>query len=227
MTQALASVDGTLTSLINSSNTNFAAISSQAANLEQALTLLPPTLQETTQTLGKAQAFANQSTIALRGLLPFAHAFGPALHAATPLFKDTTPVIKNQLRPFSVAIQPLAKILSPAAAKLNVATPPLTRSVQVLNALFNTLAYQQPGGSQQGYLFWGSWLSHNALTLTGLQDAQGADHPGSVHGDVRRSCSCSRSVSRTRIRRSKPILALLNAPDWSTISSPLCPPVLP
>ena len=119
------------------------------------------------------QAFANASTPTLNALLPFAHAFGPALSASTSLFKDTTPVIKNQLRPYSVAVQPVAKALAPAAAKLRVATPPLTRSVSVLNSLFNTLAYQ-PHGSEQGYLFWGSWLSHIAQSLTNLQDAQGS-----------------------------------------------------
>ncbi len=50
--------------------------------------------------------------------------------------------------------------------------PPLTRSIGVINTLFNTLAYQ-PSGSEQGYLFWGSWLAHIAATLTDLQDAQG------------------------------------------------------
>jgi phospholipid/cholesterol/gamma-HCH transport system substrate-binding protein len=222
VTQALASVDGTLTSLINSSNTNFAAISSQAQNLEQALTLLPPTLQETTQTLGKAQAFAKQSTIALTGLLPFAHAFGPALQAATPLFKDTTPVIKNQLRPYAVALQPLAKILSPASAKLKVATPALTRSVQVLNALFNELAYQ-PKGSKQGYLFWGSWLAHNALSLTTLQDSQGAMVRGLFMGTCTQLQLFEVGLASSNPAL-KPLLAFLNAPDWSQIGGQFCPP---
>lgn len=225
VTQALASVDGTLTSLINSSNTNFAAISSQDANLEQALTLLPPTLQETTQTLGKAQAFANQSTVALKGLLPFAHAFGPALQAATPLFKDTTPVIKNQLRPFSVAIQPLAQILNPASAKLRVATPALTRSVGVLNALFNELGYQ-PKGSKQGYLFWGSWLAHNALSLTNLQDAQGALVRGLFMGTCTQLQLFEVGLANSNPAL-KPLLAFLNAPDWSKIGGQFCPPAPP
>ncbi len=86
VTQALGSVDGRLTSLINSSNTNFAAISSQDVNLEQALTLLPGTLQQTTQTLGKVQAFANQSTPALRGLVPVrARVWTRAGRCAAPL----------------------------------------------------------------------------------------------------------------------------------------------
>jgi phospholipid/cholesterol/gamma-HCH transport system substrate-binding protein len=221
VTQALGSVDGTLTSLINSSNKNFAAISSQDANLEQALTLLPGTLAQTTETLGKVQAFANQSTPALRGLVPFAHAFGPALAAARPLFRDTTPVIKNQLRPYSVAVQPVARALSPASAKLRVATPPLTRSLSVLNALFNELAYQ-PHGSEQGYLFWGSWLSHIVQSLANLQDAHGS----MVRGLFMGTCSQLQlfEVGLANANPAlKPLLALLNAPDWSKIGGQFCP----
>jgi phospholipid/cholesterol/gamma-HCH transport system substrate-binding protein len=228
VTQALGGVDGRLTSLINSSNTNFAAISSQDANLEDALTLLPGTLQQTTETLGKVQAFANQSTPALHGLVPFAHAFGPALRAATPLFRDTTPVIKNQLRPFSVAIQPLARILAPASAKLNVATPPLTRSVKVLNALFNTLAYQ-PRGSEQGYLFWGSWLAHNALSLTNIQDAHGPIVRGLFMGtcDQLNLFEVGLVTSDPAL---KPLITLLNAPsgpDLLAANTPYCTRLVP
>jgi phospholipid/cholesterol/gamma-HCH transport system substrate-binding protein len=221
VTQALGSVDGTLTSLINSSNKNFAAISSQDVNLEQALTLLPGTLVQTTQTLGKVQAFANQSTPALRGLVPFAHAFGPALAAARPLFRDTTPVIQNQLRPYSVAVQPLARVLSPASAKLRAATPPLTRSVSVLNALFNTLAYQ-PHGAEQGYLFWGSWLSHIAQSLTNLQDAHGSMVRGLFMGSCTQLQLFEVGLANANPAL-KPLLALLNAPDWSKIGGPFCP----
>jgi phospholipid/cholesterol/gamma-HCH transport system substrate-binding protein len=221
VTRALGSVDGTLTSLINSSNKNFAAISSQDVKLQQALTLLPGTLAQTTQTLGKVQAFANQSTPALRGLVPFAHAFGPALAAARPLFRDTTPVIKNQLRPYSVAVQPVARALSPAAAKLRVATPPLTRSVSVLNALFNTLAYQ-PHGSQQGYLFWGSWLSHIAQSLTNLQDAHGPMVRGLFMGTCGELQLFEVGLANANPAL-KPLLALLNAPDWSKIGGRFCP----
>ena len=53
---ALGGVDGQLASLIESSNTNFAAISSQDANLEAGLALLPGTLNQTNQTLGKERA---------------------------------------------------------------------------------------------------------------------------------------------------------------------------
>ena len=61
MATALGGVDGQLASLIASSNTNFSAIASQDANLEAGLTLLPGTLTQTNQTLGKVQSFAARS----------------------------------------------------------------------------------------------------------------------------------------------------------------------
>lgn len=209
---SLGGVDTQLTSLINSSNTNFSAISSQDANLQAGLTLLPGTLQTTSQTLGKVQAFANQSTQTLPKLLPFAHALGPALQASQPLFHDTTPVIQNQLIPFTRAVRPLARTLAPAGADLAKATPHLVNSVGVLNTLFNTLAYQPPG--QQGYLFWGSWLSHIAASLTNTQDAHGAI----VRGIFMAPCETLDLLEQSIAPGNPPLgalLSLLNAPDSS------------
>jgi phospholipid/cholesterol/gamma-HCH transport system substrate-binding protein len=221
VTRALGGVDGQLTSLIKSSNTNFQAISSQDAALESGLSLLPGTLQETSTTLTKVTAFSNASATALHGLLPFAHAFAPALAAARPLFNDTTSVIKNQLRPFAVGVQPVARVLAPATADLAVATPKLADSIAVLNDLFNTLAYQ-PKGSEQGYLFWGSWLSHIAASLADQQDAQGPI----VRGIFMASCS-ELNLFEVALTQSDPALGplvdLLDAPDWATIKSTFCP----
>jgi phospholipid/cholesterol/gamma-HCH transport system substrate-binding protein len=217
---ALGSVETELTSLINSSNTNFRAIASQAGNLQTALTLFPATLQQSTETFGKLKGFATQSGLAARNLLPFAHALAPALIASRPLFSDTTPVIQNQLRPFAVAVQPVANVLAPAATQLARATPPLARSVGVLNALLNTLAYQPRG--EPGYLYWGSWLSHIANSLTSQADAQGA----TVRGIFMATCG-ELNLFEVTLSQSTPaignLLALLNAPDWSTIKSPFCP----
>ncbi len=219
---SLGSVEGQLTSLINASNTNFAAISSESAQLQTALTLLPGTLQQSADTFRKLKGFATQSGLAAQRLLPFAHALAPALIATRPLFRDTTPVIEAQLRPFVVAVKPVAQVLAPAAESLAKATPPLNRSVGVLNKLFNTLAYQPPG-SEQGYLFWGSWLSHIADSLTAQQDAQGA----TVRGIFMATCPELNLLEVTIQQGSPsigPLLDLLNAPDWSTIKSPFCPP---
>jgi phospholipid/cholesterol/gamma-HCH transport system substrate-binding protein len=220
VTRALGGVDGQLSQLIEASNTNFRAISSQDAALESALTLLPGTLQETSDTLTKVTAFSNASATALHGLLPFAHAFAPALEAARPLFLDTVSTIKNQLRPFAVGVQPVARVLAPASAKLAVATPKLADSIGVLNDLFNTLAYTAKG--QQSYLFWGSWLSHIAASLTDTQDSQGSQ----VRGVLVATCSELQLFEVDLVNANPalgPLLDLLNPPDWSTIKSKFCP----
>jgi phospholipid/cholesterol/gamma-HCH transport system substrate-binding protein len=219
---SLGSVQSDLTSLIDSSNTDFAAISSQAANLRSALTLLPGTLQQSTTTFGKLRSFAVQSGAALTHLQPFARALAPALISVRPLLRDTTPVIRDQLRPFAVAIAPVANALAPAATRLAQATPPLARSLGVLNTLFNTLAYQ-PAGGAPGYLFWGAWLAHIADSLTTLQDTHGP----TVRGTFMATCGVLNLLETTIQAGSPsigPLLDLLNAPDWSKINSPSCPP---
>jgi hypothetical protein len=112
-------------------------------------------------------------------------------------------------------VRPVARILRPAAAALAASTPPLAHSFKVLNALFNELAYQ-PKGGEQGYLFWGSWLSHIAASLAGQQDAQGPVLRGTFMG------ACSElQLFEVTLAKSTPaignLLALLNAPDWSTL----------
>jgi hypothetical protein len=119
----------------------------------------------------------------------------------------------------------VAKALKPAATELSKAVPPLTQSVGVINALFNTLAYQ-PSGGEQGYLFWGSWLAHIAASLTNLQDAHGP----TVRGIFMASCR-QLNLLETTIQAGSPSIAplldLLNAPDYRQIQSPYCPPALP
>ena len=215
VTQALGGVDRQLTSLINSSNTNFKAISSQDVQLEQALALFPGTLRESITAFGKLGRFAHASGTANQRLLPFAHALAPALKASRPLFSDTAPVIKNQLRPFATAVQPVARLLAPASASLAKATPPLTRAFGVLNTLFNTLAYK-PGHGEQSYLFWGSWLAHNVDELSRLQDAQGP----TLQGEFMGVCSELQLLEGPILAGSPsvgPLLDLLNAPNWQKL----------
>jgi phospholipid/cholesterol/gamma-HCH transport system substrate-binding protein len=215
VTTSIGSVGTQLTSLIDSSNTNFRALASQSSQIQDALNLLPGTLQQSAVTFDKLRAFGAASASSSSKLIPWAHALAPALIALRPLFRETTPVIQNQLRPFSVAVQPVAKVLAPASAALARATPPLAHSIQVLNALFNTLAYQPRGGGQ-GYLFWSSWLSHIAASLTSQQDAQGPI----VRGTFMAACS-ELNLFETSLEQSVPaignLLALLNAPDWSKL----------
>jgi phospholipid/cholesterol/gamma-HCH transport system substrate-binding protein len=210
VTNAFGGVEGQLASLISASDTNFAAISANDAQLEQTLTEFPPTLQESITTLNKVRGFATASTTTLQQLQPFARNLGPALKASRPLFHDTTPVIANQLRPFSTAVQPLARTLAAGAPKLKATIPALTSSISVLNTLFNELAHK--AGGQQSYLFWGAWLAHNADSLVSAQDANGSVLQGIFMG----TCAELNFFENQLQPNSEPlgvILDLLNAPD--------------
>jgi phospholipid/cholesterol/gamma-HCH transport system substrate-binding protein len=212
---ALGDVEGRLASLISTSDTNFAAIAANDAQLETALEQFPGTLRQTATTLRKVRAFATASTTTLHALVPFARNLGPALRASRPLLRDTTPVIAHQLRPFSVAVQPLARTLAPAARSLTATVPELTSSIGVLNTLFNTLAYQ-PRGGREGYLFWGSWLAHIADSLTSSQDANGSVLQGLFMG----TCDQLNFFEGQLQPDSQPlgvILDLLNAPPVSQL----------
>jgi phospholipid/cholesterol/gamma-HCH transport system substrate-binding protein len=207
---SIGGVDSRLASLIRASDTNFAAISANDAQLQSTLSLFPGTLRQTQQTLGKVRSYAAASAVTLHALQPFAQNLGPALRAARPLFRDTTPVIANQLRPFSLAVQPLARTLAPASAKLKLTVPSLTNAIGVLNTLFDTLAYQ-PRGGRQSYLFWGTWLAHIADSLTSGQDANGPVLQGLFMG----TCAQLNFFEGQLEPNSEPlgvILDLLNAP---------------
>jgi phospholipid/cholesterol/gamma-HCH transport system substrate-binding protein len=211
---SLGGVEGQLASLIKSSDTNFRAISTNDAQLEQTLQLFPGTLRQTQQTLGKVTSFSRASATTLHLLGPFARNLGPALAASRPLLRDTTPVIAHQLRPFAVAVQPLARTLAPATAKLKVAIPSLAGSIKVLNTLFNTLAYQH--GSEPSYLYWGSWLAHNADSLVSSQDANGALTQGIFMG----TCSELNFYENTIAPNNAGlgvVLDLLNAPKAASL----------
>jgi phospholipid/cholesterol/gamma-HCH transport system substrate-binding protein len=219
---ALGGVEGQLASLIRTSDTNFRAIADNDTQLEQTLRLFPGTLQQTQQTLGKVGAFSSASAVTLHLLQPFARNLGPALAASRPLFRDTTPVIANQLRPFSIAVQPLAQSLASGSAKLKVTVPALSRSIGVLNTLFNTLAYQK--GPSPSYLYWGSWLAHNADSLVSAQDANGAFVQGIFMGTCPQLNYFEGQLQPFTISLSV-ILNLLNLPPLNQIpgNTPISP----
>jgi phospholipid/cholesterol/gamma-HCH transport system substrate-binding protein len=63
---------------------------------------------------------------------------------------------------------------------LAAATPDLTRSFKVVNALLNTAAFNPPGELEEGYLFWFAWANHLGATVFATQDAHGPIRHGLV-----------------------------------------------
>jgi phospholipid/cholesterol/gamma-HCH transport system substrate-binding protein len=179
LSTALASRDRQLAQFVDSANANFEAFASEQDAIRAALREFPGALSQTETTLRKAGGLANELGPALQKLRPFARELAPALRKTRPFFRETTPIIRDQIRPFARDVQPTVRDLRNASADLSVVTPRLTRSFKVLNAFFNTLAYNPPGATEP-FLFWSAWGAHAGATLWSMQDAHGPVRRGIV-----------------------------------------------
>jgi phospholipid/cholesterol/gamma-HCH transport system substrate-binding protein len=175
----LGARDDQLATFVDSSNAVLAALARQDASLRATLRGLPGALAETRRALGKAQALGAELGPTLQSLRPGARALGPSLRATRPFLERTRPVIRDEIRPFVRATLPTIRTLSPAARDLAATAPDLTRSLRVVNALLNTLAFN-PNGREEGYLFWLSWLNHLSNTMLSNADAHGPVRRGVV-----------------------------------------------
>jgi phospholipid/cholesterol/gamma-HCH transport system substrate-binding protein len=222
--QELATEVGTkdrqLAALVDSANANFEALAQEESGLRQSLRLAPGALGQTATTLRKTGALARELGPTVSKLRPAARALGPSLRQTRPFLRESTPIIKTQLRPFARDVRPTVRDLRRAAADLAVVTPRLTRVTKFVNALLNTLAFNPPG-SEEGFLFWASWVNHAGATVFGTQDA---------HGPVRRGLvliSCSSLDVLEQLKQTNPqlgvLIELLNAPQRSQV----CPTATP
>jgi phospholipid/cholesterol/gamma-HCH transport system substrate-binding protein len=176
----LGGKDDQLAEFVENSNAVFASLASQDANLRATLRELPSTLTATRTALGKAEVLADELGPTLQALRPGAQALGPTLRQTRPFLRETTPVIRDEIRPFVRASRPLVTELRPAMRDLSALTPKLLRSFKVVNALLNTLAYNPPGDTEEGFLFWASWVNHLGPAVFSNQDAHGPIRRGLV-----------------------------------------------
>jgi phospholipid/cholesterol/gamma-HCH transport system substrate-binding protein len=191
LNDALAAKQAQIVQLVDSSEKVFAAFASEDTNVSRAVADLPGTLQQTTTTLGKVEAFARVLGPAAVNLLPAVRAIPAANQALTALAVPGAPIVRDQIRPFVVASRPVVRNLKPAAidladpttiqtangpVHLGPATPNLANVFTVLNHFGNDLGYN-PGNTEHGYLWWLAWLDHNARTLFSVQDANGDFRP--------------------------------------------------
>jgi phospholipid/cholesterol/gamma-HCH transport system substrate-binding protein len=207
--------DRQLGDFVENSNAVFATLASQDANLRASVRELPGALGATTTTLAKVDRLAKVLGPTLTDLDPGAQQLDNALQQLRPFLTTTTPILKNQIRPFTRAALPTVKQLRPALNDLAAATPDLTRSFKVVNVLLNTLAYNPPGQSSEGYLFWLSWLNHIGSTVFANQDAHGPIRHGLI------VLSCSTATLLESVAAASPqlgtLVQLLNAPPTSQI----------
>jgi phospholipid/cholesterol/gamma-HCH transport system substrate-binding protein len=215
LTDELGRRDTQLGDFVDNSNAVFAVLARQDANLRATLQKLPSALTTTKTALASADRMATELGPTLQALRPGARALGPSLRRTRPFLRDSTPVIRDELRPFARAALPTVQELRPALRDLAVATPDLTRTFRVVNALLNTLAYNPPGDTQEGYLFWLSWANHLAPTVFATQDAHGPIR----HGVIIFGCQTVQTLDV--VASANPLLGtlvnLLNGPRQSDI----------
>jgi phospholipid/cholesterol/gamma-HCH transport system substrate-binding protein len=165
--------DTELAQFVDSSNAVLGTFADQEASIRQALQELPPTLRTAQVNLARSDRFSRVLRPAALALIPSSQALKPALEASQRLFRDTLSPIRDQIRPFTRQIRPTVRHLTQAAEPLNKTSAGLRKSFTNLNVLLNELAYNPPGETKEGFLFYLAWLNHafNSIYLT--QDAEG------------------------------------------------------
>lgn len=167
-----ASRDDQLAEVVQAGNATLQAIATQDAPLRESIKRLPPTLRSTTSTLGYAAQFSDELKPALDALLPAVRRLPSTLRDIRPFTDQTTVSLKRDLRPLVREAQPLARSLGRATPRLSALSPDMASVLQALRYTVNELAYNPPG-TNEGFLFWGSWFFHNWQSLVSTEDAHG------------------------------------------------------
>ena len=216
LTEELAESDTRLAEFVSTQSQVFDAFANQEASLREMLRELPSTLEETRSALASGEVLAEELGPASEALIPAVQAFEGGQESAQRLARETLSPIRDQLRPFARDVRPTLRHLGQAAPPLGSTVESTTRSFEDLNRLFNAWAYN-PDGPEEGYLFWTSWLNHNANNTALLQDANGA-LPRAL---VLQSCQTAREAER--LASVRPFIwtlqRLTNAPE----SGEICP----
>jgi phospholipid/cholesterol/gamma-HCH transport system substrate-binding protein len=180
----LAKRSNDLSGLVDSSAAVMRQFASEDQNVSTAVSELPGTLRQTTDTMTKLERYATLLGPTAEKLRPAARALDPANKAVRPLALEATPLLRNDIRPFVREARPVVRDLRPAAQNLSAATPGLTHTFQALNTFLNLAAYnpngrEDPGNParQEGYLFWAAWVQHMATQLFSSSDANGVFRP--------------------------------------------------
>jgi phospholipid/cholesterol/gamma-HCH transport system substrate-binding protein len=187
LSKELASRDDDLAKLVDSSAAVFDSFAKEQANVSSAVHELPSTLQQTTDTLGRVETFAELLGPTTQKLRPAARALDPANQAVRPFANEATPQLRKSIRPFVRESRPLVRDLRPVSERLAKAGPDLTQVFFRFNHFLNLLGYNPNGkegpdnaARQEGYLFWLAWLNHSATQLFSSSDAHGTLRPVTV-----------------------------------------------
>lgn len=187
-----ASSDRQLARLVPASSAAMHALATESVPLQQAIRLLPGSLGSLDRTLGHLRTFAGSLTPTLGALLPAVRGLPSALAALRPFTRAAAAALATHVRPFVAGVAPIVSELGPAAGALTRATPSLQSALQVAQYLTNETAYN-PGGANQGYLYWLDWFFHNWNSVFSSGDANGV----SPRADILANCNMLAAAGST------------------------------
>jgi phospholipid/cholesterol/gamma-HCH transport system substrate-binding protein len=180
LTTRVGQADSDLTELVTASNGALGAIAEQDPNVQRAVSLLPDTLEQATDTLESTARFGAVLGPAFDDLRPFARNLDELNGSTRELAEAVTPVLQDEIRPFVRSARPAIPDLRKAATRFSAATPSLTALAGKLNRFGNTVAYNPRGaepasveGRDEGYLYWVAWSSHVGNSIFSTGDANG------------------------------------------------------
>jgi phospholipid/cholesterol/gamma-HCH transport system substrate-binding protein len=179
LSQAAASKDRDLASLVDGTTASFETLAEREADLGATVDRLPGALRATDRALTATSDLSNELLPTLTALRPTIRGLAPALVDVRPLLRTATPTLRDDVRPLVREATPLVRRLRPSLELLDRSYPDLQSSVDVLNRVVNVLGYNPPG-AEEGYLFWATWFFHNAASILSIQDAHGAVWRGLV-----------------------------------------------
>lgn len=216
VSEELGARDTQLAEFVDSSNAVMDSFANQEANLRATLQELPGALRETRLALESGDRLARTLGPAATALIPSARALGPALRETRPFLEQTVAPIRDQIRPFTRATQRPLRHIAQGADPLAKTTKGLRGGIGELNNLLNALAFN-PGGAEEGYLFWLSWLNHNQNNMFYTQDANGPMRRGIVLQ------SCQTAQLAEGLAASRPFLRTLQQITNVPASTTICP----
>lgn len=190
-----------LSELVGASNATFTALAAEESSLRATFARLPGTLSEAEVALRETGAFAARLGPALDRLRPAARRAGPILEQIRPLLREGEPIVRTQIRPLVRAARPLVADLPATLRDLEAVTPDLSNAFRVLNYVVNELGFNPPG-SEEGYLFWLAWFTHNANSILSIEDSHGVAWRGQL------ITSCSSAQAQPALN---PLIALVAA----------------
>lgn len=170
--------------LIPAANRTLGALAGQDHALQTSLGQLPGTLNLASGVLSRSRRLTRSLAPTLSSLTPTARRLPAALRNARTVFQGMTLMPVRQLKQFVAAAQPLTGLVPPTVTDVSAQIPPLADAFRVINYTTNEMAWN-PGGANQGFLYWLPWFSHNANSVFSTGDANGAVTRGLVMG----SCS--------------------------------------